>query len=203
LVPIDLDQKFIENVKYKLPEMPNERSIRIHDEYKLSERDADILVSNKNIADFFEKGVKVEKSFGPEDYKDYYNWLLGDISAWLNDNNLKIKETKLKPKQLVDLIKFIREGKITSKIAKMFIDDMMEGISIVKIIKNSGKKRIADEAKIVKIVEEVIKENPKIVEDCKKNPKALQALIGKCMRKTKGQLDPRKTKDIMLKFIKK
>ena len=203
LVPIDLDQKFIEKVKYKLPEMPNERSIRIQDEYKLSERDADILVSNKNIADFFEKGVKVEKSFGPEDYKDYYNWLLGEISAWLNDNNLKIKETKLKPKQLVDLIKFIREGKITSKIAKMFIDDMMEGISIAKIIKNSGKKRIADEAKIVKIVEEVIKENPKIVEDYKKNPKALQALIGKCMRKTKGQLDPRKTKDIMLKFIKK
>ena len=203
LVPIEIDQKFIDQVKNRLPEMPYDRVKRSQEEYKLSEFESEILVQDKYIADFFEEGIKAEKSFGFDEYKQYCNWLKGDISRWLNDNNKSIKETKLKPKQLINLIKFIKEGEITGKIAKTFIEKMMKGITISEIVKKSGKKRISDEDKITEVVKEVINENPKIVEDYKKNPKALQALIGKCMQKTKGQLDPGKTKDILLKFIKK
>ncbi len=201
LVPIVIDQNFIEKVKKNLPEMPNARMKRFQVDYKLSEFDSEILVLDKDIADFFEEGLRNEKSFKTKEYKQFCNWLMGDISRWLNDNNKTLKETKLKSKILVDLIKQINEGKITGKIAKTFVGEMMKGTKILDIMKKSGKMRISDEAKITKIVKEVLKENPKIKEDYKGNPKALQALIGKCMQKTKGQLDPKITRDIMLKYI--
>ena len=203
LVPIEMTQDFIEQVKKELPELPNARMKRFQKQYNLSEFNAEILVIDKNIADFFEDGVKLEKAFGPNEYKQYCNWLMGDLSRWLNENNKGIKETKLTPTQLVDLIKSINEGKITGKIAKTFVNEMMIGTPISEILKKSGKKRIADKDKITKVVKEVLKENPDIVKDYQKNPRALDALIGKCMQKTKGQLDPEITKEIVLSFLKK
>ena len=114
-----------------------------------------------------------------------------------------ITETKLNPQQIVDLINFIKEGKITGKIGKSFVDEMMtKGSSISEILNKTGKQRISDKDKITEIVRVVIKENPKTVKDYEKNPKALQALIGKCMQMTKGQIDPEITKEIMLKLLK-
>ncbi len=203
LVPIEVDDKFISGVKKELPEMPNARAKRFQKKYKLSEFDSEILVLDKDIADFFEVGIKIDKSFGPEEYKFYCNWLMGDVSRWLNENNITITETKLNPQQIVDLINFIKEGKITGKIGKSFVDEIMtKDSSISDILKKTGKQRISDKDKITEIVKEVIKENLKIVKDYEKNPKALQALIGKCMQKTKGQIDPEITKEIMLKLLK-
>jgi aspartyl-tRNA(Asn)/glutamyl-tRNA(Gln) amidotransferase subunit B len=197
LVPIELDEDFIDKTKDELPEMPRDRSKRIQKEYGLSERDADILVLEKNKADFFEGGVKLEESFNQMEYKNFYDWLLGDISAWLNDNNKKLQETKLKPIQVVNLIKTIKEEKITGKIAKDFIEDMMTGLSISKIIKQKGKHRISDKEELKKLIHEVIEEYPLIVKDFRKNPNAIEALIGKVMEKTKGQADPKITRLIM------
>ncbi|MEJ2248229.1 MAG: Asp-tRNA(Asn)/Glu-tRNA(Gln) amidotransferase subunit GatB [Candidatus Lokiarchaeota archaeon] len=202
LVPIKLKDEFIEEIGKTLPEMPNERIQRFQKEYKLSEFDSEILVLDKELADFFEKGVKLEEAYNPDDFKQYCNWLKGDISRWLNEHNISISESNLKPKQLVDLIKFIDEGKITGKIAKEFINDIMKGKSIKEIIKKSGKTRIASQEKIASIVSMVIKENQEIVEDYKENPRALEALIGKCMQKTKGQADPKLTRKELLKQIK-
>ena len=203
LVPIEIDKDFIAQIKEELPEMPIDRSKRFQKEYELSEFDADNLVLDKNISDFYEKGIKIDSSFGLEEYKLYCNWLMNDISGWLNENNKTIKDTKLSPNQIVELINLIKEGKITTKIAKTFIDDMTKGNPISKILKESGKTRIADKNKIIEIVKEVIDENLDIINDYDKNPKALEALIGKCMQKTKGQLDPNITREILLELIKK
>jgi aspartyl-tRNA(Asn)/glutamyl-tRNA(Gln) amidotransferase subunit B len=203
LVPIEIDKDFVAQIKEELPEMPIDRSKLFQKEYELSEFDADNLVLDKNIADFYEKGIKIDSSFGFEEYKLYCNWLMNDISGWLNDNNKTIRDTKLSPDQIVELIKFIKEGKITTKIAKTFIDDMTKGDTISKIVKESGKTRIADKNKIIEVVKEVIEENLDIINDYDKNPRALEALIGKCMQKTKGQLDPKITREILLDLIKK
>jgi aspartyl-tRNA(Asn)/glutamyl-tRNA(Gln) amidotransferase subunit B len=197
LVPMKIDDKFINKIKKELPELPIERSKRFQEDFGLSEFDADNLVLDKDIADFYEEALKIDESFGDDEYKLCCNWLMNDISGWLNDNNKSIKQTKLRPKQLVDLIKSITKGQITGKIAKTFIDDMMKGLSISKIVDKSGKKRIADKKKISNIVKEVIDENPKIVEDYIKNPKAFEALIGKVMAKTRGQADPKLTRELM------
>ena len=202
LVPIAIDKDFIQQVKDKLPEMPNERALRLQRDYNLSEFDSENLVLDKDIADFYEDGVNSDPSFGLNEYKQFCNWLMNDISRHLNEQNKTIIETKVQPKLVVDLINHINEGKITTKIAKTFISEMMNGSSISKIIEKKGKKRISNEEIIKGNCKEVIKENPKIVEDCRKNPKAIEALIGRVMGKTKGQADPEITRRIMFKMLK-
>ena len=202
LVPIVIDENFIEKVKEELPEMPAERAVRLHRDYNLSEFDSENLVLDKHIADFYEDGVNSDPSFGPSEYKQFCNWLMNDISGYLNEQNKTIKDTNAQPKQVVDLINYIKEGKITTKIAKTFIGEMMNGISISKIIEKKGKKRISNEQTIAENCRAVIKENIRIVEDCRKNQKAIEALIGRVMGKTKGQADPEITRKIMVEILK-
>ena len=202
LVPIEVDNAFIDQVKNYLPEMPTERALRLRREYMLSEFDSENLVLDKRIADFYEAGANADPTFGSKEYKQFCNWLMNNISGWLNENNLTIDQTKLTPKHIGDLIKYIREGKITSKIAKSFIEDVMQGNSISQIIKKRGRTRLSDEIIIKKTCKEVIEENPLIVKDFFKNPKALEALIGRVMAKTKGQADPKITRDIMANLLK-
>ena len=203
LVPLEIDNIFIQKVKEKLPEMPNERALRLRREYMLSEFDSENLVLDKEIADFYEDGANSDPSFGYEEYKQYCNWLMNNISGWLNENNTTINNTKLTPKHVVDLIKNIRNGKITTKIAKTYIDEMMKGTSVSQIIKKKGKKRIYDEKIIEKLCRAVIEENPNIVKDFRKNLKALEALIGRVMAKTKGQADAKITREVMLELLEK
>lgn len=203
LVPIEIDNDFIQKVKEKLPEMPRERALRLRRDYLLSEFDSDNLVLDKKIADFYEEGINSDPSFGSEEYKQYCNWLMNTVSGWLNDNNKTIAETKLAPHQIVDIINYINKGKITTKIAKSFLEDMMEGHSITEIMKLKGKKRISDENLIRNHSIDVIKNNPKIVEDYSKNPKAIEALIGNVMKLTRGQADPRITRNIMMDLLNK
>lgn len=203
LVPLEIDNIFIQKVKEKLPEMPNERALRLRREYMLSEFDSENLVLDKEIADFYENGANSDPSFGYEEYKQYCNWLMNNISGWLNENNTTINNTKLTPKHVVDLIKNIRNGKITTKIAKTYIDEMMKGTSVSQIIKKKGKKRIYDEKIIEKLCRAVIEENPNIVKDFRKNLKALEALIGRVMAKTKGQADAKITREVMLELLEK
>ncbi len=203
LVPIELDSDFISRVEAVLPEMPNERIKRFQEGYELSEFESEILVLDKPLADFFERAVKSCDSIREDEFKLLSNWLKGDISRWLNENNKSIDETKLKPKELVDLIKYIESGKITGKIAKSFIDELIQGTPISKIIKKSGKKRVADKQKLQEFAKEVIQENPGIIDDYQENPRAIEALIGKCMQKTKGQADPSITRKILQNLLEK
>ncbi|TXT58001.1 MAG: Aspartyl/glutamyl-tRNA(Asn/Gln) amidotransferase subunit B [Promethearchaeota archaeon] len=203
LVPIVLEQSFIQQVKDDLPEMPTERKKRFQKDYDLPEFNAEILVIDKNIADFFEETVNSNDDFTSADFNQICNWLMGDISRWLNENNTNITQTQLTPELLSELVILINQGKITGKIAKTFIDAMMSGESPKKLIKKTGKQRISDEKVIRKIVKEVIENNQDIVKDYIRNPKAIQALIGKCMAKTKGQADPKITRDIMKEELEK
>ncbi len=203
LVPIEIEDKFIQDIKKALPEMPNERAIRLRREYMLSEFDSENLVLDKLIADFYEEGVNIDPSFGLDEYKQYCNWLMNSVSGWLNDKNTNLEHTKLTPRHLVELINFIKEGKITTKIAKSFMEDMMKGNSVSEIMKWRGKTRISDETLLKRYSIEVIKDNPTIVKDCRGNIRAIEALIGKIMSKTKGQADPEITRMIMLDILRK
>ena len=202
LVPIEIDDDYIDEIKLYLPEMPYERVSRLQNQYKLSEFDAENLILDKNIADFFEDGVNSEASYGPEEFKQYCNWLMNDIVGWLNENNKKINEVKLKPHNIVDLISNINDGIITTKMAKNFIDNMMNGNTISQLIKDKGKKRISDEKILTNHAQYVIKNNPNIVADLSTNDKAIEALIGRVMQKTKGQADPKITRKILQDLLK-
>ena len=202
LVPIEINDKFIQKIRLKLPEMPNERALRLKRDYNLSEFDSDNLVLDKNIADFYEKGVNSDSTFGPDEFKYFCNWLMNDISRILNEQNKTIHATKLHYRQIVDLIRFINEGRITSKIAKEILPDLMNGFPISVIIKKKDKKRISNENILGTLISEVIEENQNIVNDCRYNPKAIEALIGRVMQKTKGQADPEITRKLLLLSLK-
>ena len=202
LVPIEINDKFIQEIRLKLPEMPNERALRLKRDYNLSEFDSDNLVLDKNIADFYEKGVNSDSTFGPDEFKYFCNWLMNDISRILNEQNKTIHATKLHYRQIVDLIRFINEGRITSKIAKEILPDLMNGFPISVIIKKKDKKRISNENILGTLISEVIEENQNIVNDCRYNPKAIEALIGRVMQKTKGQADPEITRKLLLLSLK-
>jgi aspartyl-tRNA(Asn)/glutamyl-tRNA(Gln) amidotransferase subunit B len=202
LVPIEIDDNYIYELKLGLPEMPYEKVIRLQSQYELSEFDAENLILDKRIADFYEDGVNSEASYGPEEFKQYCNWLMNDIIGWLNENNKTLSEVKLKPHYIVDLIRKINEGHITTKMAKSFIDGMMRGKSISQQIKDKGRKRISNESVLKKYAQEVINDNQEIVEDLKTNIKAIEALIGRVMQKTKGQADPKITRRILKELLK-
>jgi len=203
LTPIEIDDEFIDKIKSKLPEMPSERAHRLRREYNLSEFDSDNLVLDKDIANFYEDGVNSDPSFGPNEYKQFCNWLMNNISGWLNEHNITIKNTRLQPKQVVDLVNYVKEGKITTKIAKSLMGDLMEGDSVSKILEKKGKARISDRVFIEKLSREAIDENPKIVEDCVNNAKAIEALIGRVMKKTRGQADPWITREVLINLLRK
>lgn len=203
LTPIEINDEFIDKVRDELPEMPSERAHRLRREYNLSEFDSDNLVLDKDIANFFEDGVNSDPSFGPNEYKQFCNWLMNNISGWLNEHNMTIKNTKLYAKQVVDLVNYVKEGKITTKIAKSLMGDLMKGDSVSKILEKKGKTRISDRVFIENVSREAIDENPKIVEDCVNNTKAIEALIGRVMKKTRGQADPSLTREIIIKLLRK
>jgi len=203
LTPIEIDDEFIDRIKNKLPEMPSERAHRLRRDYNLSEFDSDNLVLDKDIANFYEDGVNSDPSFGPNEYKQFCNWVMNNISGWLNEHNMTIKNTRLHAKQVVDLVNYVKEGKITTKIAKSLIGDLMDGDSVSKILEKKGKARISDRVFIDKLSREAIDENPKIVEDCVNNTKAIEALIGRVMKKTRGQADPWITREILIKLLRK
>ncbi len=201
LVPIIIAKKYIDEIREGLPEMPYERVSRLQSQYMLSEFDAENLILDKDIADFYENGVNSDPTFGPNEFKLYCNWLMNDIIGWLNENNSKIIDTKLKPHYIVDLILNIKKGTITTKIAKSMISDMMKGKTISKILEDKDKKRISDELILEKYCKEAIEENPDIVKDFEKNPKAFEALIGRVMSKTRGQADPKITRKILRNLL--
>ncbi|MFX1497393.1 MAG: Asp-tRNA(Asn)/Glu-tRNA(Gln) amidotransferase subunit GatB [Promethearchaeota archaeon] len=201
LVPIIIDKEFINSIKERMPEMPYDRVSRFQRQYMLSEFDAENLILDKEIADFYENGVNSDPTFGPDEFKLYCNWLMNDIVGWLNENNVRIVDTQLKPHHIVDLILNIRKGNITTKIAKTLISDMMKGKTISKIIEDKGKKRISDENILKEYCIEVIQENPTIIKDLAKNEKAFEALVGRVMGKTKGQADPKITRKILNRLL--
>lgn len=201
LVPIEIHDAFIQEIRNKLPEMPNERATRLKRDYNLSEFDSDNLVLDKNIADFYEKGVNSDASFGPNEFKNFCNWLMNDVSRILNQQNKTIRDTKLHYRQIVDLIRFINEGKITTKIGKDILPDLMNGFPISEIIEKKGKKRISDENLLRNLISGVIEEYKSIVNDCRENSKAIEALIGRVMQKTKGQADPGITRKLLLQRL--
>ena len=196
----------IEKIKKELPEMPVERGDRFEKEYQISPYDAEVLTSEKELADFFENTVskllkqKIEKS---QAAKRIANWMLTEFLGLLNKEKITIKESKITEENLAELLLMIEKGKISGKIAKeIFEETFRTGKPASEIIKAKGIKMISTE-EIEKVINKVIKENPKSVEDYKKGKTAaLGFLVGQVMRATKGQSYPQIVNDILKKRLK-
>ncbi|MDO8747261.1 MAG: Asp-tRNA(Asn)/Glu-tRNA(Gln) amidotransferase GatCAB subunit B, partial [Thermodesulfovibrionales bacterium] len=198
LVPITVEQKWIDELKASLPELPDAKRKRFVSEYGLPEYDADLLTSEKTLAQWFEEAVR---SGGQP--KAVANWMMGELTKLLNEENKSIEEYQLKPKQLADMLKLIDNGTISGKIAKTVFEEMYKtGKDAETIVKEKGLIQISDSSEIEKAVDEVIAENPKEAERFKAgDEKLLGFFVGQIMKLTKGKANPQIVNELLKKTL--
>ena len=162
-------------------------------EYNINPKDANTIVREKVISDFYEESIKLLN-----EPVLIANWLTGDVMKYLNTESLMINEAKLSPKMLTDLIKMINEGKINGKQAKDVLVKMMDtGKEPSVITSELGLSQISNEDEIRELVISVLEELPNLVDDYKAGKKVFDYLIGQIMKKTRGKANPVITSKIL------
>jgi aspartyl-tRNA(Asn)/glutamyl-tRNA(Gln) amidotransferase subunit B len=187
LTMIELDTEWVKELEKKMPELPDQRIGRFVKEYRIPERDAKVIVYvDKALADFFEACCKLYRK-----PKEVARWVVTDLLKCLNWNDITIRESKVRPETFVELLKLIEKEEITERLAKEIIKEYVPtGKSPKEIIKEKKLGKIAGKD-LEKIVEDVLKENEKAVEEYRSGrEKALQFLIGQVLRKTEARADP-------------
>ena len=187
LLPIIIDDTYIDAVRYELPELPEEKKQRFISQLKLNEYDAGVLVTNREIADFFE-----EIAIATQDSKAAANWVSQDMMALLNKNNCTILETPISAERLSSLIMRIKDGTISGKIAKRVFEFMVsDSSSVDSIIKEKGLEQVSDTNVIDQLVDDVIAKNQSQVEQYRAGKEqVIGFLVGQCMQQSKGKANP-------------
>ena len=186
IFPILLDPEWIKSIQAAMPELPQARRERYEKNYGLSQRDIDILIANKEMAEFFESCMKYSKNA-----KSVCNWLLADVSAWLNAHETTISASTLKPEHLAKLVAMIDEGRISSKQAKELVDDLMAGRDPEVSAKEKGLEQMSDTGALEAMVKEVLDANPQAIVDFKNGKdRAVGFLVGQVMKKSRGKANP-------------
>lgn len=186
LVPVKLNKEFVKQIRARMPELPDERMERFISQYGLPKYDADVLVSSKALADFFEEAVKLY-----DKPKEISNWMMSDLLRYLYENNLELQESKITPGKLVEMIRLIDEGVISGKIAKRILPKVIvTGKNPSEIVKEEGMIKISDREFLENLITKIFDENPKAVRDALVDEKAAHYLIGQLMKATQGKADP-------------
>ena len=187
LASIKLSDEYIQTIKNNLPELPETRRERYLNEYKMTEKETNIIVASKYLSDLFEKASEISGN-----RKAVSNWIISDISRILNEKEMEPSEIPFTANQLASMVNLIEKGTISSSIGKKVIEELFEEPrEPEEIIKEKGWIQISDEGEIKKIVLEVLKENPESVADYKAGKdRALGFLVGQAMKATKGKANP-------------
>lgn len=187
LVQLNIDDEWKERIRAEIPELPDARKKRYVEELGLPAYDAMVLTLTKEMSDFFEEVLAAGA-----DAKLASNWLMGEVSAYLNSEQKELHEVALTPVGLASMIKLIEDGTISSKIAKKVFRELIEkGGDAEKIVKEKGLVQISDEGALLPIVNEILDANPQSIEDYKNGKgRALGFLVGQIMKATKGQANP-------------
>ena len=197
LLPLILDDDWIEGLKSSIPELPDQKKERLINEYSLSSYDADIIVSDKATSEYFEDVVK---SRNP---KLVTTWVTSELFSVLNKKNLNIVDSPISSEQLGELIDNIENGKISNRQAKDVFEEMYEsGRDAKEIIDQKGLMQISDEGEIEHLVDKVINSNPQNVEKYKNGKdKLFGFFIGEAMKLSKGKANPKILNDLFKKKL--
>ena len=186
LLPLKLNQSWIDDLKKDLPELPDEKKARFVEQYKISDYDAEVLTSDRLTSEYFEKVAKNRNA------KLAVSWVASELFAILNKLNLTIEKSPVNSDQLGDLIDEIENGIISNRAAKEVFEEMCESNKSVKeIINDKGLVQISDTTEIEKFIDQVLIENPDNVQKYKEGKtKLLGFFIGEVMKATKGKANP-------------
>jgi len=201
LVPLVIDDAWIEQVRSTLPELPGPRKRRLAAQYQLPDYDAGVLTSSRKLADYFEEAA----SALPEDPKAVSNWIMSEMMRELKGENLEraIAEAKVRPTQLAALLRMVREGQISGKIAKtVFIEMWQSGEDASAIVARQGLAQVSDVAELEAAVQSVLAEHPGEVAAYKGGKtKLLGFFVGQVMKKTGGRANPKTVNELLAKAL--
>jgi aspartyl-tRNA(Asn)/glutamyl-tRNA(Gln) amidotransferase subunit B len=187
---IVLGNDFASNLKKRMPELPNQRFERFVSKYKLSEHTSNILINDKKLADFFESTLKVY--FSPTEIA---NFLVTDFKSLIEDDSEStdyLKNLKVKPEHIAELVKLIEGNKISRITAKDILVKIFEsGMLPSEVMNNTNSYKISDEKTLMDAVQSVFDKEKSAVEDAKTNSEAINFLLGKVMKFTNGRADPK------------
>jgi len=197
LLPLEFDDKFIENLKKEIPELPDDKKKRFIEKFKLTPYEANLIVSDIETSKYFEEVI------ANSDIKLSINWITGELFALLNEKNLEISQSPISSKNLSKLINLIKDGTISGKIAKTVFELMKDGNKDpVLIIKEKGLKQQSDPKEIEKIISKVILDNPDKVKEYKSGKdKLFGFFVGQIMKVSDGKANPQLVNEILKKKL--
>jgi len=194
-----ISDEWLEDIKKTIPEMPLERKAKYINTFGLSDYDASIIIKDKDISNFYEETL----SLGGEPKKSA-NWLTSTILGYLNKNELEIKDIYLTPKMLVDLMKLVDDGKISSKQSKEVLTHVLEDKKEpTEIVKSLGIEQVGDESLIRELAIKAIEEHLVLIEEYRKGRNVFDFFVGQIMKATCGQANPSLTAKIIKEEIEK
>lgn len=197
--PIQLDEAWVKNIQDNLEELPDARMARFMKDFGLNEYDSNVLVADREMADFYEAVCKEAK-----DAKKAANWIIGDVSAWLNKNNKSFGEVPCTALALATLINVISDGEISGKQGKVVFEEVMLGKDPKKVIEEKGMKQVSDDSAILALVTQVLDANPQSIEDFKNGKdRAVGFLVGQVMKASRGQANPKRTNELIKEELNK
>lgn len=199
LLPVIIEQSFVDELKKNLPELPDQRMERFCSKYSINRNDASILTSSKALADYFEQTLKYLNN-----PKEISNWIITEVLREVDDE-ADICNFPVSPEKLAELLSVIENGTISRKIAKEIFPEMLSTKKTAKeIIEEKGIKQISDSSEIESIVKKILDENPEGVERLRAGEeKLLGFFIGQVMKETKGKANPKKVNEAINKLLAK
>jgi aspartyl-tRNA(Asn)/glutamyl-tRNA(Gln) amidotransferase subunit B len=196
LLPLELDQAYVDTLKEHLPELPDQKKARFIEHHGLSAYDADVLVAEKAGADYFETVAK------GRDPKIAANWVINELAGRLNKEGKDIAASPVSAAQLGAVLDLIGEGTISGKIAKdLFEIVWSEGGDPRAIVEQRGMKQVTDLGAIEKVVDEIVGKNPDKVADAKSNPKAIGWFVGQVIKASGGKANPQAVNELLKKKL--
>ena len=198
LLPLVLEQSFVDKIKNSLPELPDEKKIRLMNDFDLSSYDASIVVSDQDISEYYEEVAK------DSDYKLAANWMIVELFGVLNKEGKEIKDSPVSAKNLSKLINLIKNNTISGKIAKTVFEEMVKNNEDPeKIVNEKGMRQQSDPEELKKIIDTILKNNEDKVEQYKAGKdKLFGFFVGEAMKNTQGKGNPKLINDILKEQLK-
>jgi len=198
LVPIELDEAYVQRVRSSLPEFPAARRERLQQHYGLSPYDAGVLSANRELGDYFERVAELVN-----DDKLSANWVTGNLSGYLNAAGLEVGESTVTPEALAGLLRFLADGTLSGKLAKDVFQMMTEsGREAADIVAERGLGQISDVGELEAMIAGIVDANPGPAEDFRHgNDRVLGFFVGQVMKQTKGQANPQLVNDLLRRRI--
>jgi aspartyl-tRNA(Asn)/glutamyl-tRNA(Gln) amidotransferase subunit B len=192
LPTLAISRDWVDEIRSRMPELPDARRRRFGEQYVLSDYDARVLTESRARADFFETTTALNAAGGPQRAKNIANWINGDFARLLNAEGIEITDSRVKPEALSELLDLVESGAISGKTAKEVFAQMFEtGRGAGEIVEASGLGQIESMDEVSIAIDKVIAESPKAIQDYKGGKEtALTFLVGQVMRETRGRANP-------------